>query len=311
MLAWDPSVVQYCNNADTTQKKPTPSILELPKEIRNRIWHFVMRPDCMFLTGPNSCLKQHGHRGHSIHRLNVLVLCSTVYNETVVLLRNNGEVVVPLRYRGQPLFDSPDNLRSSYSANGSLPLVPKIQFLSLRKIALLIKLPQVNRKYKPYRDPWNKIHSQCSVKNKLRDILQALKEMNDIRSLRLLMDRRSEDINAADDWRKHSELDRKMNLPRLLLAIVKEAATKGAEITVGRAFHYIDHATFSQLLSGAPPPVESHDDDPIVPWLLQAALDAGIHAIRPADVPLKKSLRKEDLWSLIRPRTPYMSDVGR
>jgi hypothetical protein len=268
------------------------SIFKLHKEIRNRVWFFALRPDCMFMTGPNVCLKPHAHREKDIDRLKVLVLCSTIYNETVVLVRNNGEVVVQLNYRGPPVFHD-DNPYKSPSGH-PIPSMGELQFRGLRKIALIVHLGQINSPHGAM------LYRKCSARSKLRDVLRALKAMHGIQSLRLFVERRSDRISTAEDWQELFDADRENRIPRLMLDVVREVARQGGEITVGRAFLHMDGD--SEIRGWKP--IQSHDDDPIIPWLLQSALREGIFVTRAADPPLRETMSSAELKDLLRDRIP-------
>jgi hypothetical protein len=286
---------------ETEKSLPPDSLLSLPKEVRNRIWHFALRPDCMFLSGPNICLKSHCHRDKNIDRWKVLVLCSTIYNETVVLLRSNGELIVQLSYRGPPVFEySLRRTNTGLYDTGEMcgiPCVREIQLRQARNVAVIVQLglperPDGRRSALSY--------EKCTAKPKLGDVLRVLRQAEDIRQLRLFIERRSSNLQTVEDWEKAFELDRNQGIHQLLLAIVREVARKGGEVIVGRAFTYLDE----NMYCSTDEPLESHDADPVVPWLLQAALQEGIFATRLTDPPLHRQMAWEGLRVRIEDRMP-------
>ncbi|KPI42718.1 uncharacterized protein AB675_2153 [Cyphellophora attinorum] len=272
------------------------SLLDLPKEVRNRIWHFALRPDCMFLSGPNVCLKSHCHRDKNIGRWRILVLCSTIYNETVVLLRNNGELIVQLTYRGPPVFEC-DSYPSTWGGGAhAIRCVREIQVRQARNVAVIVHLGQLE-----HPDGHNRLsYKNCTAKFKLGDVLRTLKQAKDIRKLRLFIERRSEYLHKFGDWEKHFRLDRKHGILDLLLAIVREVACKGGEVFVGRAFTYLDEQRYGNGWE----PLESHDDDPVVPWLVQAALREGVFITRLMDPLLNRPMTWEELRVRVEDRVP-------
>lgn len=266
----------------TSKTAKTPlGFLGLVQDIRAIIYVFLLRPDCQSLKDQQPCHKPHFHDEPHSERTSILRTCKTVYSEAVEVLYKE-EVVVEVPYRGQPVFRHPRMAGRgdcfAFVAPDQKVLVPQrfseLQFLRLRKIALIIPLPQIDPRHKR-RSHIGKDY-EYNAQFKIRDLTKALSKSINVESIRIFLTRRAYDhphlvhpsmpsYNGPKPPglpKQEAARDQELRLLTLLAKLIMMAADKGCKISLGR------HDIFSIQ--------ESHNDEPLVPRLMRVASEAGV-----------------------------------
>lgn len=226
----------------------TISFLEIPQEIRAQIYNRVLRPDCR-LVDRGDCEKQHDHPKRFHGCTKILLLNKQVYCEAIEHL-HQVEIPIDVRLHGLPIFrhpkafGRPGMFDTFYKTSACLPFprFSELQFLRFRKACLIIQCSGSDS-------------HRSGIGYKLRDIAKAIRKSQHLRSMRLQFKSFFLEPDSEEDLEdRNFRLDMKAHL----WDIVQAAHSINCELIVERHPECIY-------------PEDSHDDEPLIPWLLHAA----------------------------------------
>jgi hypothetical protein len=231
--------------------------LDLPEEIRARIYNYVLRPDCKLDHG--HCSKQHEHCERFHGCANILRTCKTVYLQAIEHLQTQQpELFVPCTgmsvFRHPKAFGKPGYFGPPTCTE--FPRLTELQFLRLRSLCLVI---DCDYHFGPGDNP-------SALKQKLYDVAKALPKSRYIRFLRLRINRMLEDDSST-----YIQDDKQFRVRAGIWAIVLAAESQGCEVVIDRDPRWIADG-------------KGNDDEPLIPWLVQKAYAVGIYVERAPDL---------------------------
>lgn len=265
-----------------TEASPQLGLLGVfPKELRDRIWYFVLRPDCTngVAIHHKDCHKPHEHHEGYRDRIDILVLSSEIYNEASSLLRK-AEQRIELGFCISPWQLAIDRLT-------------ELQFRVLRHVAVVIHLPTTEGPTMPKSShKLDKISNRCLARKELKKLTKLTTKDNSLQSVRIFIQRQEDAAGRHRDWPKTQlKLYKFFGIPSLLLELITILNDRGVHVSLGRAYSWRDGL--------------SHDSDVLIPFVLQTAYGRGIFVERMMDPDPQLSMEvrrlqpKRYLWDVL------------
>lgn len=262
--------------------------LDLPREIRDKIYLLVLRPDCIgHGVYADECEELHHHPTNFIGTTKLFRLCRAVHAESIELVHMD-EVIFAIESRGVPLFRHPRAFglpgfwKRAWGISTPTPSVPQrfseLQFIRLRKIALTIDLPQMNFDEDPQDlgdgQEANLVMSETQetfggLKLKLRDAAKALRKVTHLQSLRIFLKHRD---TGSLPQAAVAKFDHQLGIPKLILNVIKAAwdsVDDRCRIQLGMLSRYRYD--------------ETQDTEYLLGFLLESAMEQGVGVKRMPD----------------------------
>ena len=221
--------------------------LNLPVEVLSRILFFAVRPDCMHRM---QCDKVHEHNDISeTQRCDILVLSSAMCNRVLPIFQKCHTRVSDISYRRH----------SSWSE------VAGITLYTVPRILIVLDLPEYTNN-----EPLKQF---TGMVRRIRQVVKILKaRKSSIIQVEILLNRdlphcAFDPLLLAKNNKDHGFEPKDKITSRIcnvLVDLVMAVSSKGGDVVLGRN------------LEGYTDDEASHDDEPMVAWLLQTAFQKGV-----------------------------------
>ena len=241
---------------------------KLPSEIFSRIFTFVLRPDCTLQLHENDggwgypCTKTHEHVEGRTNRCDILVLSSEMYNRALPLLHKQSDTYGLFSFS----YKSASTLSHGYISAYTVP-----------RFNIQIDLPeQCSWRTWFERGRFEQARAMiCQIKGLIKVIQKRKMPIQCVEVyLRRGLPTDPYAVEVADTkpfYKMQAKRDKMLGIGRLLTQLVLAVHERGGEVKVGREVFFLCDKF-------------SHDDEPLVPWLLQVALERGIVVERLLDL---------------------------